>query len=68
MSYYAKNVEDLKPYEVQVLVDFFTFYMTSDLRHKLMHEFPKIYNALYSSKIMKSEVSLDDIFKEEESK
>lgn len=55
------NVDGLKPYEKQLLIDWFMYYMKGDTRTKLMHEFPGIYNTLCDRKIMQVSLAPQDL-------
>ena len=46
------KVRDFKEYELQLIVEFFMHYMEPDMRHKLMHNFPHIYNKLVDREVM----------------
>ena len=46
------KVTDFKPYELQLIIEFFMHYMQPDMRHKLMHDFPLIYNKLVDKEVM----------------
>jgi len=60
----ASNTKDLRPYEVEALVEFFVYTMKWEQRHRLMQEFPAIYNTICGSKVVKTEVI--DYSKEDE--
>lgn len=49
---YTNDLSGLKPYELQVLVDFFMYYMPMEQRGQLMRDFPGIYNKLIGKQIM----------------
>jgi len=48
------NRFELNPYEVNVLIDFFMYYLKPEMRGKLMQEFPEIYNKVVGATIVKS--------------
>ena len=46
------RITDLKTYELQMVIEFFMHHLSGDLRHKLMHELPHIYNKLVGREVM----------------
>ena len=52
----TSNIKDLKPYEIQALVDFFMYTIEYPQRHKLMQELPTVYNKIHNSQIVKTEI------------
>lgn len=49
---YSNDISKLKPYEVQVLIDFFTYTMDQEQRGRLMRELPEIYNKICDKEIV----------------
>lgn len=52
MSSWSQNLAHLNPYEEQVLIDFFMYYMPMDQRTMLKQQFPVIYEKLYSKTLV----------------
>ena len=48
------KVRDFKEYELQLIIDFFMYYIDLDMRGKLMRQFPYIYNRLVDQEVMGS--------------
>ena len=48
------KVRDFKEYELQLIIDFFMYYIDLDMRGKLMRQFPYIYNRLVDQEVMVS--------------